>query len=189
MFLGHFALGAAAKPVAPKMPIWILLLAPQFMDLVFIILYVFGIEGVRPDGNLEVYGQFKGNILYSHSLVGALLISAVAFGIGKTFWKSTFNGWVLAGLSFSHWPLDLWVHHQDMPILPGNLGGLPLLGFGAWNYPGLILGVEIALAVVGVGLYFGWANKEKLTPRWYIGPIIVAILFGLQSVMDITQLP
>lgn len=189
MFLGHFAVGVATKPVAPKMPVWILFLAPQFLDLIFIILFIFGIEGLQPDGNIDVYGQFKGNILYSHSLVGALVISAGAFWIGKRFWKTDFNGWVLAGLSFSHWPMDLLVHHQDMPILPGNLGGLPLLGFGAWNYPVAILSLEIALAIIGVLLYFQWAKKEKLSSRWFVGPAIIAILFILQAFMDISNLP
>ena len=74
-----------------------------------------------------------------------------------------------------------------MPILPGNVGGLPLLGFGAWNYPVAILGLEIVLAVIGVVLYFQWAQKEKLSSRWYVGPAIIAALFALQSHDDAEQ--
>ena len=45
MFIGHFALGVATKKIAPTLPIWILLLAPQFMDLMFMPLVALGIEG------------------------------------------------------------------------------------------------------------------------------------------------
>jgi hypothetical protein len=73
MFLGHFAIGAASKRFAPTVPIWALLLAPQALDLAFLPLVAFGVEGFEPGS----YGQDQINALYSHSLVGALLISAV----------------------------------------------------------------------------------------------------------------
>ena len=189
MFLGHFAIGVAAKPWAPTMPIWILFLAPQFMDVLFLALFPFGIEGVHPEGNLDVYGQFRGNILYTHSLVGALVIAAVAYGIGRRFWKTSANGWWLAGLSFSHWPVDLIVHQPDMPILPGNLGSLPLLGLGGWNFPVAILTIEILMAVVGLALYLRWAVKEKPSARWYVGPAVIFLLFAIQAVGALSQLP
>ena len=185
MFLGHFAMGIATKSVAPKMPAWALFLAPQAMDLLFLPLVAVGLESFEPGP----YGQDHIEAFYTHSLVGALLISAAMFWIGKKVWQTDFNAWLLAGLSFSHWPVDLLVHHRDMPFLPGNLGGLPLLGFGLWDYAYVIFGLEVILALVGIGIYFNWANKERLTVRWYIGPAIVAVLFALMIVSDIPRLP
>ena len=136
MFVGHFAVGVATKKLAPTMPIWILFLAPQFMDLLFAPLVALGIESFEPGP----YGHLTLNILYTHSLVGALAIAAVAYWIGNRFWKSSRGGIILASLSFSHWILDVMVHRPDMPILPGNLGNFPLLGFGCQrrckNQPG-----------------------------------------------------
>jgi hypothetical protein len=189
MFMAHFALGVAFKPVAPKIPTWLLFIAPQFLDIAFFVLVLLGVEGIHPDANREVYGQFKGDILYSHSLVGALLISAFAFWIGKHFWKTNENGLILAGLSFSHWPMDLLVHHQDMAILPGNIGGFPLLGFGAWNYPHIILAVEIILAVIGLLLHLRWAHSTKTSQWWFVGTLVLGIFFGLMSLRDLMELP
>ncbi len=185
MFLGHFAIGVAMKPVAPKMPIWILFLAPQFMDLLFLPLVALGIEGYEPGP----YGHSQISAFYTHSLVGALLISAVAYWIGMYFWKSARAGMILAGLSFSHWLIDLFVHHQDMPILPGNIGNLPMLGFGLWDYEYAVFGTEIALAIVGLGLYARWAQTEKSSAYWYAGPAIIALLFVAQILTDIPGLP
>lgn len=185
MFLGHFAMGVATKPAAPKMPVWILFTAPQFMDLLFIPMTLIGLEGFEQGSS---YGHDKIDALYTHSLVGALLISALAYGLGRYFWKSHGNGLLLAGLSFSHWIVDLLVHHRDMPLLPGNLGDLPLLGLGLWNYEYLVFGVEVGLAIVAVALYFRWARQQR-TARWYLGPSIVAVLFAAMVMMDIPRLP
>ena len=105
-------------------------ISPQFMDVMFVPLVAIGTESFE----LGAYGHLTLNILYSHSLVGALAIAAVAFWIGNSFWKSCRGGIILASLSFSHWILDVMVHRRDMPILPSNLGNFPLLGFGLWDF-------------------------------------------------------
>jgi len=185
MFLGHFAIGVAAKPAAPEVPVWALFLAPQALDLLFLPLVAVGLEGFEQG----LYGQDKISALYTHSLLGALLISAAIFFIGKKVWQTNSTAWLLAGLSFSHWPIDLLVHHKDLSLLPGNLGGFPLLGFGLWDFSYLIFGIEVVLAIVGAGLYFNWARKAQPTARWYIGPIVITILFGLMIISDIPRLP
>jgi hypothetical protein len=62
------------------------------------------------------YGQHTIDASYSHSIVGAIVISSIVFWLGKRFLKSGAHTWLLAGLSFSHWPIDLLVHHEDLPI-------------------------------------------------------------------------
>lgn len=182
-------MGVGAKPAASKIPVWLLLLAPQFLDVFFILFTIIGLEGIHPEGNLETYGQFKGNITYSHSLVGAILISAGAFWIGKRFYETNYNGWALALLSFSHWPIDLLVHHHDMAILPGNIGDLPLLGFEGWNYPKVIYGTEVAMAAIALALYLSWKMKNRSGTRWYVGPLVILVLFGAQAAFDFNNLP
>jgi hypothetical protein len=44
-FIGHFALGTMVKPLALTLPIWALVIAPQFMDLLFLPLVAVGVEG------------------------------------------------------------------------------------------------------------------------------------------------
>jgi hypothetical protein len=57
-------------------------------------------------------------------------------------------------VSFSHWVLDLPVHRADMPLLPANAGGLPLLGFGLWRYPVVSILIELVLVLAGAWLYW-----------------------------------
>lgn len=71
-------------------------------------------------------------------------------------------GVVLGAVVFSHWLLDLLVHRTDMPILPGNAGNLPRLGFGLWAYPAVSIALELALVVVGAVLYWRAAERAIL---------------------------
>ena len=59
-------------------------------------------------------------------------------------------GLLLGAVAFSHWVLDLIVHRGDMPILPGNAGNLPLLGFGLWRVPVASILLEVTLLLLGV---------------------------------------
>ncbi|NRA86161.1 MAG: permease [Rhizobiales bacterium] len=185
MMIGHFAIGVATKKMALAMPIWILLLAPQFMDLLFVPLVILGIESFE----FGPYGHLSLNIEYSHSLVGALAIAAVAYWIGNRFWKSSRGGKVLASLSFSHWILDVLMHRPDMAILPGNLGNLPLLGLGLWNYEFISLVTEVVMAIIAVILYFHWARKEQKDTRWFVGPTIVTLFFAVLIASEIKNFP
>lgn len=173
------------KPLAPTLPMWALMTAPQLMDLAFIPLAVVGIESYTsgPFGHSEIHAH------YSHSLVGALLLAGLAYLIGTKIWKTKAAGAILAGLSFSHWIMDLFVHHSDMPWLPGNLGNFDLIGFGLWDFEYAVFGFELVIAAVATMLYFRWAKSEKQSRFWYAGPSIVAVMFVALAANDIPTLP
>jgi hypothetical protein len=67
---------------------------------------------------------------------------------------------VIGAVVFSHWILDLIVHRPDLPILPGNAGNLPLLGFGLWQFPVISALLELAIVLAGVYLYFRRADRS-----------------------------
>jgi hypothetical protein len=75
------------------------------------------------------------------------------------FWGKK-SGIIIGAVVFSHWILDLIVHRPDLPIIPGNIGNLPLLELGLWeNIPGSIL-IESILCAVGCFLYFRYALQK-----------------------------
>src|SRR5829696_7914108 len=47
MFVGHFAVGLAAKRLAPKASLPVLLAAPQFLDILFPVMVLSGAERVN----------------------------------------------------------------------------------------------------------------------------------------------
>lgn len=165
MFAGHFGLAAGIKALdsrflsknavdeaarrRPDVPLWALMLSTQLLDVVFALLLIPGIEAF---GGGSGYGEGWIRAYYSHSLAGALLIAFGAGALGARWWGRQ-GGLLVAATVFSHWLLDLLVHRPDLPLLPGNLGDLPLLGFGLWNAPAISLALEALLVVGGAALY------------------------------------
>jgi hypothetical protein len=126
------------------------MLSTQLLDVLFAFLVVAGGESFGGSGG---YGEGWIHAYYSHSLVGALLIAGGAGLLAAKRWSRQ-GGLLVAATVFSHWLLDLLVHRPDLPILPGNLGHLPLLGFGLWNTPAVSITLEALLVVGGALLYF-----------------------------------
>ena len=155
MVAGHFGLAAGIKKIAPRLPLWSLLLASFFLDVVFIFFAAGGLEKIIPvdPANPNAYGGSLIQAYYTHSLVGAFLLSVLAGLFAGWRWGQR-GGYVIAGVVFSHWILDLLVHRPDLPILPGNFGNLPLLGFGLWQYPAVSAIMELILVIGGTWFYY-----------------------------------
>ena len=155
MVAGHYGLAAGVKSYAPRLPLWSLMLSTFLLDVVFIFLNVAGLEYITPaDPTLgNSYGNALIHAYYTHSLLGALLIAAVAGALAGWRWGRR-GGITIAAVVFSHWALDLLVHRPDLPILPGNAGNLPLLGFGLWQVPLVSALAELVLVLGGAYLYY-----------------------------------
>lgn len=196
MVAGHFGLAAGIKKIAPRLPLWSLLLATFFLDVVFIFLAAGGLEKIIPvdPAKPNAYGGSLIQAYYTHSLVGALIISALAGLFAAWRWGKR-GGYVIAGVVFSHWILDLLVHRPDLPILPGNIGDLPLLGFGLWAYPEISAILELLLVIGGIWFYYRAAmqaveksNSEEQRRRARISTVGVALLLGLLLVSNVLGL-
>ena len=148
---GHFGFAAGVKARAHDVPLWALMLACQWLDVVFIPLFGAGIERIDPvPGTRGGYGEGIIHADYTHSLVGALALSAMFGAVAGWRWGRR-SGAILAAVVFSHWILDLVVHRGDMPILPGQTG---TLGFGLWRWPAIAAVTELALVAAGAVMYW-----------------------------------
>jgi hypothetical protein len=142
VFIGHFALGFAAKRAAPQTSLGTLFLAAQFVDLVWPTLLLLGVEQVAIDPALSGAPLVFVHYPISHSLLGAIGWAALLGGAYLAVSRERRGAWVVALLVVSHWMLDLLVHRPDLPLL---FAGGPTLGFGLWNLPVVELVLEIGL--------------------------------------------
>ncbi|WP_246294153.1 permease [Paenibacillus planticolens] len=149
VFAGHFGIAAAMKARAPEVPLWALIVGTQLYDVLFLPLSALSLESLEGEG----YGGAFITAFYSHSLVSAIVIALLAALLAGIRW-GTRTGVILGLVTFSHWLLDWIVHRQDLPVLPGNLGNLPLMGLGLWTIPAASLALEIAILATGIWLYF-----------------------------------
>jgi hypothetical protein len=73
---GHFGFAALVKSREPAAPLWGLMLASVWLDVVFIPLLLLGVEGlqtVQPG-----YGGAITHADYTHSIIGAILLEGAA---------------------------------------------------------------------------------------------------------------
>jgi hypothetical protein len=162
MFIGHFGLGLAAKKATPETSLGTLWLAAQFLDLLWPLFLLAGLERVEIDpGNTAVTPLDFVSYPFSHSLLSAVGWGCLFAGI---YWLVTHKGaatfWVWA-LVLSHWVLDAVAHRPDLPLYPGSSR---LVGLGLWNSRPATLFVEITLFVWGVMLY-----RQATRPRDAVG--------------------
>lgn len=150
MFIGHFGVGFGAKAAAPRTSLGTLFLAAQFVDLLWPMLLLFGLEHVAiVPGITRVTPLDFDHYPISHSLLAVVVWALLFAGVYQISRKYRV-GAVVCGLALiSHWVLDLIVHRPDLPLVPG---GSTLLGFGLWNSLPATLALE--LSVFGLGLFF-----------------------------------
>jgi len=151
MFIGHFAAALAAKKVAPRVSLGTMIFSTSFIDLLWPIFLVLGIEHVRIDpGNTVVTPLDFYHYPYSHSLAGVLFWSFLLGAIYFTLKKDRMAAMIVALGVFSHWVLDFITHRPDLPLAPGS--GL-FFGLELWNSLAATLVIEGGLFLAGVLLY------------------------------------
>jgi hypothetical protein len=162
MIAGHFGFAAIVKSQQRTAPLWALMLATVWLDIIFVPLFAAHLETVQPISSHAGYGGVIIHADYTHSIVGMLALSAA---LGAMFLPRLGKrvALVIALVSASHWVLDLVVHRADMPVLPGNFGNLPRLGFGLWSHPPAAACVELVLVVAGAIMY--WRAAMEVSAR------------------------
>ncbi len=151
MFIGHFGVGLGAKRATPRIRLGTLFMASQFIDLIWPLFVMLGIEHVRvAPGSTAVTPLEFCYYPFTHSLLG-VVFWAVLLGLVFYLIRKSFKGSVLIGvLVISHWVLDLIVHAPDLSLAPGSH---LFFGLGLWNsfYGSLIL--EMAIFAAGIAIY------------------------------------
>ena len=175
MFIGHYAVGFAAKRLEPRLSLPVLLAAPQLLDLLWPVFVLAGVEHVEiaPGDTAFTPLRFV-SYPWSHSLLMAVVWGAAFGAVVRVRGGSMRGAAIVAAVVVSHWVLDFATHRPDMPVWPG---GGPMLGLGLWrSVPGTLI-VEIAMYAAGVALYATATRAKDRTGTWaFVG--LVAFLFA-----------
>ncbi len=181
MFMGHYApavFDTQRGKGTVLVPVWMAFLAVQFMDIVFAVLVMFGIEGETR----IIGGEPYFTIPYSHSLITSLGWAAIGGLIFKLLRpKSGMKGfWVVFGLVFSHWIFDLIVHRPDLPLWPGSQTEL---GLSIWNWPYLAFALEMGLLLAA---FIFWVRVTTGPRSSLIGLSILFLFMGMLQFTFVT---
>jgi hypothetical protein len=173
MFAGHYGPSLAVRAVRPEVPLWLLFVAAQLVDIAWALLVLGGVEklrivpGITAANPLDLY-----YMPYTHSLLAAVLWS-LAMAVACR-WLFRWPAWTVAAwvgvVVLSHWVLDWLVHRPDLPLYDDTVK----VGLGLWNHVALSLVLEAS--VLGGGLWLYLKHTRALTAVGRYGPVAVVLL-------------
>ena len=173
MFIGHYALGLAAKRIAPRTSLGTLFLAPSLADLLWPVFLLLGWERVRVTGGANPFLTLTFDAYpLSHSLltlIGWGVVLAVLYR-----WRSgdARAATVVALLVVSHWVLDFVTHVPDMPLYPGG----PTVGLGLWNSVAGTVIIEGLMFVAGAWIYVTTTRARDAVGRYALWALLAFLL-------------
>ncbi len=176
MFIGHFAVAFAAKPVVPTVSLGTLFLACEWVDLVWPLFLFMGLERmeIRPGVTAFTPLDFV-HYPWTHSLA---MCTAWAIGLGLLYLlmrRDRRAALVVAAVVLSHWILDFIVHRPDLPLAPGSDARF---GLGVWNSIPATLAIEGALFVIALGFYLSRTRALDRIGRWGLYALIAFLLLA-----------
>jgi len=183
VFLGHYAVALAAKRAAPSVSLGTLFAAAAFLDLVWPVLVLAGIErvAIAPGTTAFTPLDFQ-HYPISHSLLMAVVWGLAFGGAHLIRQRAPLAAIVLALVVVSHWLLDAVVHRPDLPLVPG---GHTLIGFGLWNSIPATLVVELAMYAAGLAAYLRTTRAQDRIGRWgfaafalFLPAVYASVAFG-----------
>jgi hypothetical protein len=171
MFIGHYGVSFAARRASPTLSLGLLFFFVQLLDVLFAVFVLLGIEKMNIVHGFTAYNPYDLYWMpYTHSLVGALVWSALTAGL---FWMAArrlaarerrLAALVLAGAVFSHFVFDVPVHTPDMPLWPG--AGAPKIGLGLWNHRFASILAELAALAAGGWIYLRASRPSGNAARY-----------------------
>lgn len=181
MFLGHVALGLAAKHAAPRVSLATWFVAVQLVDLIWPLMLLLGLEHVRITPGITAFTPLDFyDYPITHSLVGGAVWAALFAGVWVVTRRNGRAGagrvaMLLAAAVLSHWVLDALSHRPDVPVLPHG----PYVGLGLWNSIPATLAVELAMFATGLWLYVSGGGKGRhRISFWLLMAFLVIVYFG-----------
>jgi len=176
MFVGHYSASFAIKAAKPKIPLWVLFVAVQAVDIGWGTLMLLGIEKARYiKGFTEVLPLDLYYMPYTHSLI-ASVIWTLACGALYFLWRRRDGAAAatLVGLAvLSHWFLDYPMHPGDLALLDES----HKVGLGLWNHAFAATALELTLLAGAIALYTRSCSKHAKS-AWIFGAVLAVIQIG-----------
>lgn len=182
MFIGHYGIGLALKPVEKRISLGLLFLTVMLPDILLWGFVLLGIEHVAIEPGYTRWIPYRlYDIAFSHSLAGSLFWSFLSSGIA--FLVLTLNKeskvyrlkaiCVIFAAVFSHFILDLLVHVPDIPLSDNQS---IKIGMGLYNSPLLSNLMEILLIIAGLIIYTRKTTAVSIPGKYLIFVFIILLV-------------
>jgi hypothetical protein len=176
VFLGHFAVGLAAKRAGPRVSLASWFAAAQLVDLIWPVFLLLGLEHVRIAPGITAFTPLDFyEYPWTHSLVACAIWAAALAGIWLWRGRPPRVAILVGAAVMSHWVLDAIAHRPDMPVLPSG----PYIGLGLWHSVAATLAVELTMFAAAVIVYLRSGAPGRGRPSfWLLIAFLLVAYFG-----------
>jgi hypothetical protein len=174
MFIGHVAVALAAKRVAPSVSLGTLFFACEWVDLVWPLFLLAGLERVEIKPGITAFTPLDFvSYPWTHSLAMGVVWAAAFGALYFLLKKNKRAALLIAAVLLSHWFLDLVAHRPDLPLAPGSE---TRWGLGLWNSISATLFVEASLFAAAVLFYVSRTRALDRVGRWGLWGLLAFLL-------------
>ncbi|MFO1325831.1 MAG: hypothetical protein U1F56_00615 [Rubrivivax sp.] len=177
MFVGHVGAGLFfARRSAPQVNAGWFVSAALAQDLLLWVFLLAGLESGRIPAEARHGWEIAYTFPYSHGLLATAAWALAAGALGLALVRGAGRGAAALGLAAavaSHGLLDVLVHRPQLPL--AGPGSTPL-GLALWDHMPLALGLEAAVALVGV---WAFVRAVPLPRARRIGLVALCLLLLL----------
>jgi membrane-bound metal-dependent hydrolase YbcI (DUF457 family) len=159
--IGHLAPALAAKPITPRVPLWVLLIAAETNDLLYFLFTSLGVEPkavITMDFNQGVKHLTPVSYPWSHGFFMSIIWTAIATVLAFLFSRNRRTSVMIGLVVFSHWLLD-FLMHSNLPLF---FDGSPLVGVGLENSgTGFLIMTIFDILLVATGITLYWMARKR----------------------------
>lgn len=184
MIVGHYAAALVARPHQPRAPFWLLLLAANLAEFLWLVLALAGVEATEPSALLDAtFRDLKVDMSYSHNLVPNLALSLAFGGAVWAIWKDGPLAAWCAALCHAHVWCDYLVGFEHQ-VLGAESMPIGINSYG--RFPELAILLELAFAWICCAYYlYAQARRGRgLSPGralWLLALLSIGILAWLPN--------
>jgi hypothetical protein len=174
MLAGHYTAAFVGKAAEPKLPLWLLFVAAQLVDILWGVLVLTGVERAGLDYSLPSNPLVAEFMPYSHSLLGTGVAATLAWFVMWQGSRSRRSATIVALVVLAHWFMDVLMHRPDLTLAWAG----PKLGLQLWNHPVFAHSFELGLLLLGFLVFRAVARPDARQGRAAF--ILLAVVVGVQ---------
>jgi len=181
VFIGHFGVALAAKRIAPRTSLGTLVMAAQFVDLLWPVFLMLGIEHVliAPGATAVTPLDFI-SYPFSHSLLAVFGWACLFAGVYQMVRHDARGAVCVWLVVFSHWVLDALTHRPDLQLYPEST---TYVGLGLWNSRYWTILIEGGIFLLAARNYAKFTRPRDGVGRWafrvFVATLIVIYLLAM----------
>ncbi|HBP88597.1 MAG TPA: hypothetical protein DD706_12960 [Nitrospiraceae bacterium] len=185
MGIGHYSVSFALKAADKTISLGLLFIAAQFVDILWLIFVLLGIERVNMVPGITAANPFDFVFYpFTHSLVASFLWAGGAYVVfrlipAKPGSAQNQVALIMGAAVLSHFFLDLIVHRPDLPLTSGDSYKI---GFGLWNDVLASYLLEGLLLLGGLGIYLHATRSTTLVGKYGMSIFALCLLIANLSV-------